>query len=209
MTTEDINSCFMLAVNLDLPVDLGCIFDSSDVTELELDSHITILYAKNQIINRDTLGLDTKIILEPEQIETLTDFKTSFDILDMCDLGVFENSDKDYIVLKLKDSTVQSQYCSLLNKALSRKYDVKSDFSKYNPHITLATLVKGTGKKYLKSETLNMALNYGTLSFEDLLVSHGKEDEEYKHYYITSKSCVQRYFRLANIIKRNKELEKE
>ena len=45
MESDVLNSCLMLAVNLDTPVSLGCIFDEEDLkdTGIELDSHITLL----------------------------------------------------------------------------------------------------------------------------------------------------------------------
>ena len=45
---NSMNSCLMLAIGLYTPVELGSIFDSADYkgTGLELDSHITLLYAQ-------------------------------------------------------------------------------------------------------------------------------------------------------------------
>ena len=205
-TTEGINSCLMLAVNLDLPVDLGSIFDSEDVTELELDSHVTILYAKDRTIDRREIMESIGMILDKDQLDFLIDSTKEYGILEMCELGLFEN-DEDYLVLKLKDSWYKT-YCTMLNKALLTRYDLSSDFSSYNPHITLATLVKGTGKKYMNDEKVNLVLESGLVSFEDLMISYGRENEpDRKQYFLTNNSCVPRYFRLDNLRKENKELE--
>ena len=206
-TTEGINSCLMLAVNLNLPVDLGSIFDSEDVTDLELDSHVTILYAKNKTIDHLDILKDISTILEPERLQFLVDYTKEYNIFDMCELGLFEN-DEDYLVLKLKDSWYKT-YCTMLNKALMTRYDLTSDFSSYNPHITLATLVKGTGKKYLEDEKVKLVLGDGLISFEDLMISYGGENDgpDRKQYFLTHNSCISRYFRLDNLRKENKELE--
>jgi len=205
-TTEGINSCLMLAVNLNLPVDLGSLFDSEDVTELELDSHVTILYAKDKTIEKDELVKDIGLILDPERFAFLVDPEHEYSVFDMCELSVFENDD-DFLVLKLKDSWYKT-YCTMINKALTTKYDVSSDFSRYTPHITLAKLVKGSGKKYLGSEKIDLVLKDSLISFEDLLVSYGAEGEEdRKQYYLTHNSCIQRYFRLDNLRKAENELK--
>lgn len=205
-TTEGINSCLMSAVNLIMPVDLGSIFDSEDVTELELDSHATIIYAKNKTIEKNELIKDIGLILEPDQFNLLIDYEREYDVFDVCDLSLFEN-DEDILVLKLKDSECK-KYLTLLNKALSTKYEITSDFSSYTPHITLATLKKGEGKKYLRNDIVKRVLEDSRIAFEDLMVSYGKEGEPDKtQYFLTNKNCVDRYFRLYNLRQRNKELE--
>ena len=47
-------SCLMLACNLLTPISLGSIFLDDDLqdTGIELDSHITILYAPGKLINK-------------------------------------------------------------------------------------------------------------------------------------------------------------
>jgi hypothetical protein len=205
-TTEGINSCLMLAVRLDLPVDLGSIFDSEDITDLELDSHVTVLYAKNKTIEPQELKESINMILDKDQIEALTNGDNELDLLELTELGLFENDD-DYLVLKLKDSW-QKKFCTILNKGLSTKFDVVSDFSSYNPHITLATLKKGTGKKYLDSEKVRLVLEKGILAFEDLMVSYGGENDgpDRKQFFLTNRFCVSRYFRIDNLRKSNNEL---
>ena len=205
-TTEGINSCLMLAVNLIMPVDLGSIFDSGDVTELELDSHATIIFAKNKTIEREEIKEDIGLILEPDQLNFLIDYEREYSVFEVCDLSLFEN-DEDILVLKLKDSECK-EYLTLLNKALSTKYDITSDFSSYTPHITLATLKKGEGKKYLNDEKVRHVLEDSRLAFEDLMISYGKEGEQDRtQYFLTNKSCVDRYFRLYNLRLSNKDLE--
>ena len=205
-----INSCFMLAVNLDMPVDLGCLFDFSDLkdTGLELDSHITILYAQEKELPKDLLLNDTKIILNEyySELENLLKDEHEFNLMNMFDLSSFEN-DSDYIVLKLKKDTNLFKYLTVLNKSLRNKYGVLSEFSTYNPHISLAELNTGTAKKYVKSEKLKKVLENTTIDFDDLILSYGKSNEKLdrKQYYLTQYNCVDRYFRLQRL---NDELTK-
>ncbi len=205
-TTEGLNSCLMLAVNLYLPVDLGSIFDSEDVTELEIDSHVTILFAEDKVMDRKDLLGSVKMLLDKDQFQALTNSNKEYGIFDLCDLRLFEN-DEDVLVLALKDS-VQKEYCTLLNKALSAKYGITSRFKTYTPHITLATLKQGTGRKYMNSEKLDFILSNGILSFEDLMYSYGETGKkDKKQYFLTNNFCIDRYFRLENIRKALKELE--
>ena len=96
---------------------------------------------------------------------------------------------------------------SLLNKGLRSLYNISSEYSQYNPHITLAELEPGKAKKYLESEKLKLVLEDSYVDFEDLVVSYGKSNEvDREQYFLTQFKCVDRFFRLINLKEYNKEL---
>jgi len=212
MDTKDVmNSCLMWAMNLDAPVDFGSIFDYDDLkdTGLEFDSHITLLYAQGKELPRKELLGDVKSILGSDFEDFINLCKGDHEcgVFTMFDLGMFEN-DSDYIVLKLKKDSEIFDMVNIINKGLRIKYGVSSDFSEYNPHITLAELQPGTARKYIDSETLKLVLNDSYISFEDLVLSYGTDNdvEDRKQYYLTSFKSIDRFFRIEELKKSDKEL---
>ena len=105
MEENTINSCLMWAIGLYTPVDLASIFKSEDLrdTGLELDSHLTLLYAQGKVLPRKDMMSDIEMILSEEFDGFINTCKSEnrFKVLDVFELGSFEN-DTDYIVLKLK-----------------------------------------------------------------------------------------------------------
>lgn len=211
MENKEINSCLMLGVNLMTPVDLGCVFEASDLkdTGVELDSHITLLFAQGKEINRVGLMENIKTILGDEDYYKLLNLckkECTFKVLNFFDLSSFEN-DSDYIILKLKRNTDFYSRLSNINKGLKNKYDVSSDFSNYTPHISLAELQPGTAKKYLESGNLKLILKETYLDFEDIFISYGGSNEVDRiQYFLTNFKCLERYFRLQKLKKYNEEL---
>lgn len=198
------NSCLMLAVNLDTPVNLGCVFDSEDLkdTGIELDSHITLLYAQGKELPRQDLLSDIKTILGEKTIEfmNLLENEHDYKVLDYFHLSSFEN-DSDYVVLKLnEDKKDLFNDLFLINKGLRIKYDVSVEFDNYSPHITLAELKPGMAKKYMESEKLNMILEDTYLDFYDIILSYGTSNEmkDRKQYHLTSYNSLPRYFKMFN-----------
>ena len=213
MEDNNMNSCLMLAVGLYTPVDLGSIFDSADYkgTGLELDTHITVIYAQGKILPRRMILEDIKTILGDDWsgFEKMISKPNPFPVLDMFELGSFEN-DSDYIVLKLKpEFTEIYNKLRLLNLSLRKKYGVSSEFSNYSPHITLAELVPGTAQKYLRSECLMNVLKDSMIDIEDLVISFGisGEVDDRKQYFLTQYKNIDRYFRLKHSKEDNKEVE--
>ena len=201
-----INSCLMWAVGLYTPVDLRYIFDEEDLkdTGVELDSHITLLYAAGKRLPRKSIMDDIKTILGDdygEFIKYCEEIKY-LKVLDLFEISSFEN-DSDYLILKLKNDNPMFKWCSLINKSLRTKYGVKSDYDKYTPHMTLAELKPGTVSKYLESETLDLLLNDTMIDFEDVLISYGSSNEvkDRRQYYLTQYKNVDRYFRLQRLEK--------
>lgn len=210
---NSMNSCLMLAIGLYTPVELGSIFDSADYkgTGLELDSHITLLYAQGKILPKKMILEDIKTILGEPGWDSFCDLisgTTRLKVLDNFELGSFEN-DSDYLVLKMKSGSDIYEKLRLLNLSLRKKYSVATQFTDYIPHITLAELVPGTVSKYLGSDCLKNVLNDSLIDFEDLILSHGLTSEIFdrKQYFLTSYKSVDRYFRLKNLREGNNALE--
>lgn len=201
----NLNSCLMLAVNLDCPVSLKALFDEADLkdTGVELDSHITLLYAQGKEIDRKGLMSDIQTILGDEEysefIERIKDAK-EFPVFDVFELGSFEN-DSDYLILKLKKESSIYPWLSQINKALRIRYDVSSDFADYTPHLSLAELMPGTVGKYLEAEEIKHVLTDSVVSLDDIMISYGpsNEPEDRKQYFLTSFHSVDRYFRLQHL----------
>ena len=215
-TTNELNSCLMLAVNLMTPVDLAYVFDAPDLkdTGIELDSHITLLYAQEKELPRKNIIQDLHDILGDKEYDDFLDLYCKNTVfhkaLDIFDLGNFEN-DSDYIILKLKKNFDLFGKLSLINKGLRVQYNVSSDFDTYTPHVSLAELNSGTARKYLESENLKTVLEDSYINFEDLILSYGKsgEPDDRKQYYLTNFKAVDRYFRIAGLKKINDEILKE
>lgn len=199
-----INSCLMWALGLYTPVDLRYIFDEEDLkdTGVELESHITLLYAAGKRLPRKSMIDDIKTVLGDdfsEFIKYCEEIRYE-KVLSLFELSFFEN-DSDYLILKLKKDTPMYKWCGLINKALRTKYNVKSDFDEFTPHMTLAELKPGTVSKYLESETLELLLNDTMIDFEDILISYGTANEvqDRKQYYLTQYKNVDRFFRLERL----------
>lgn len=205
-----INSCLMLAIGLYTPVDLTGIFSSEDLkdTGIELDSHITLLYAKGITIPKEELMNDIATILGddfgPFEKSIKTDnFK---DVLNFFELSSFEN-DSDYIILKLRKDTDIYDRLRSINKGLRSKYNVKSEYNDYTPHITLAELKPGLASKYLASKNLKLVLEDTKIDFEDFLISYGTSEDvtDRKQHFLTQYKNVDRYFRIRDLEKSSKE----
>ena len=211
-TNNEINSCLMLAVNLMTPVDLAYIFDGSDLkdTGIELDSHITLLYAQGKEIPKDNIISDLKDIIDyPEFLDLYCKNQVSYRALDIFDLSSFEN-DSDYIILKLKKNFDLYNKLCLINKGLRIQYGVSSDFDQYTPHVSLAELNPGTAEKYLNDDKLKSILEDTYINFEDIMLSYGKSNEpDRKQYFLTQFKCVDRFFRVLGLQKDNSEILKE
>lgn len=203
------NSCLMLACALYTPICLSSIFSDEDLkdTGIEKESHITLLYAQNKIIDRENLINDVETILDETHFNKFIELLKSDEfvgesVLDTFDIGKFEN-DSDYIVLKLKKDNEIFKTLNLINTGLRNKYDVKSEFSNYTPHLTLAELVPGSADKYLNSKKLELVLKNSKVSFEDLVISYGPSDavEDRERYNLTTFHAVDRFFRQERLRK--------
>ena len=200
--------CLMLNVNFDSGVDISTILEDSDVESFERDPHVTIFYGPpaNPVNHKEIMN-DIQDILDEDYydfmrfLESEEDMKTS----EIFKLGNFENPENDFLVLKLEDGNIISNSLRLLQKGLTKKYDILLSFSVFRPHMTLAKMKSGSSMKYLNDESLKKLLDYSTVSFEDFVYSEGFETESWKKYCLTNYHVVDRHFRLQNLEKLCKE----
>ena len=201
-------SCVMLAVNLMTPVSLLSVFDSDDLkdTGLVYDHHITLLYARDKKLDKmDVLGaipMSFTDVLEkkkdPEEF--------AYPVMSLFELGSFEN-DSGYIVLKLKKESAWFESLSNINSTLMNRYDIKSDFPNYTPHVSLAELEPGMTEKYLENETLKLILGHSVIHFEDIIISYDYEGKDgYDVHDLTHFHSVDRFFRIREAKKDDKDL---
>ena len=193
--------CLMLNVNFDSGVDISTILEDEDVDTYERDPHITVFYGPpaQPIDYKEIMGDIQEILDEDyydftEFLKKEEDMKTS----EVFELGNFENPDNDFLVLKLLDGNIISNTLRLLQKSLTKKYDILLSFSVYRPHMTLAKMKSGSSMKYLNDECLKKYLDYSTVSFEDFVYSEGYETEKWKKYCLTNYHIVDRHFRLQD-----------
>lgn len=199
------NSCLMLACALYTPINLSSIFDSEDLkdTGIELESHITLLYAQGITVPKNNIMEDIEIALG-DDFDSFMNLLKNGDIigenvLETFDLGLFEN-DSDYVVLKLKQDNELYTNLKLINKGLRSKYGVQSEYT-YTPHMTLAELNQGTAKKYTESKKLKAVLENSKFAVEDLVISYGPSNvvEDREKYNLTKFHAVDRFFREENL----------
>lgn len=190
------NSCLMLSMSLWTGIDLSAVFNKEDLvgTGIERDSHITIFYSPKKVVSKDGMLDKIKTILG-EDNKLLESFKDHdrFKVLDYFELGKFENG-SDYLVLKLQPGCELYDSLEMLNSGLTSTYDIKQTFNTYTPHMTLAELEPGKAKEYMFSPTLGLILESAEFSVDDLVLSYGDEEENYKHLQITSENAISRYF---------------
>ena len=215
MIMEDNNSCLMMNCSLYLPVSLSSIFDKGDLkdTGIENESHITLLYAQGKEIPRMNILKDIETILGGEKFDEFINIikeENTDKVNKHFELGSFEN-DSDYVILKLKPESEIYDYLGLINKGLRIKYEVKSTFDSYIPHLSLVELQPGTAKKYVGSETLKLVLEKSYISFEDLVLSIGPSNTPVDRirYNLTTFNAVDYYFYIENNRKENSELDAE
>jgi 2'-5' RNA ligase len=101
---------------------------------LETDPHVTILYGLHSDVN------------DEDVINVFKDISSNDIVLNVDGIGIFENPEFDVIKMNVKSDTL-----SILNEEL-KKLPHTSDYPDYKPHITIAYLLPGTGKKYIESD---------------------------------------------------------
>ena len=193
--------CLMLDANLETGVDISTIIDDDDVESFERDSHVTVFYGppSEPINHKEILG-DIHDILEDDFIDFMEFLKSGEDFRteDYFELGSFENPECDFLVLKLLEGNIVSDTLRLLQKSLTKKYDIMLSFSVFRPHLTLAKLRTGAAIKYLSSDSLKKLIEYSTVSFEDFTYSEGYETDKWKKFNLTSNHVIDRHFRLQD-----------
>ena len=97
----------------------------------EINPHCTILYGFHDNVNHEQI----MPYLMPSHF-----IKVEFN-----NISIFEN--KEYDVLKFD---LESNALTSMNKVIRHYFDYTNDYSDYHPHVTIAYLKKGKGKKYIK-----------------------------------------------------------
>lgn len=130
----------------------------------ETDPHITVLY-----------GFDPKYTGEEVQ-ESLNNFLSTNPIrVRLKGISCFENENRPYDVVKWD---VESEDLELLNAYLKTQFDYENEFDTYIPHMTIAYVNKGEGKKYeIENEKVSTIYNLNGYVYSDT------EKNKY-HFYI-------------------------
>ena len=96
---------------------------------LENEIHVTLLFGLHDDINEDQLFSMLKTF------PAISVFVNKF--------SIFENDEFDILKFDVKNNLLNS-----LNKQLTDNFEYTTNHPDYHPHITVAYLKKGTGKKY-------------------------------------------------------------
>lgn len=107
--------------------------DESKNYGYEYEPHCTILF-----------GLHHYADIEKDIVKYLPDIKTLDDI-SYGNVSIFENEDFDVVKF-----SIQSKKLHDLNKILCNNFKYTNDYDGYEPHMTIAYVKKGLGKKYVK-----------------------------------------------------------
>lgn len=222
MESKEINSCLMMAMILETPISLAYCFASEDLKYPEIESHVTLLYAQGYEVEKEEISelkrlvwdvmsySDREYVLEQlkdEQYLPSDWFGTVFT------LDKFSNDKADYLILKLNEKDplgeVLGRIFRIIHKTVKSRWGVKTTFSNYTPHITLAVLFPGCADKYLEDIELHHVLEDSHLALSDFILSVGPASEngdpDRIQWNLTTFNAVDRYFKL---IEAKKELEK-
>lgn len=107
-----------------------------DYKSLETEQHTSILYGLRDDVSIDNIK---KLVLPLENYETIC-----------YGLSLFENEKFD--VLKM---TAHNDSLFKTNEKIRNNCEYKNDYPEYKPHITIAYLKPGKGKKYVKEKFNN------------------------------------------------------
>lgn len=179
---EETSKCLLLAASLHTVVDIDCLIDQDDIEEMVNDPHITIVYDGDSMIPKDDLLNDIREALGDYEYDVfMTYLKDSykFKISSLFYLDVFETDDSDWLVLRMKGGDELSGKLKVIHDYIVRKYRVKEDYPTYKPHVSLAKLKFGTGKRYLENKNLARLLEDSRVGFEDIVFSEELSEDKY------------------------------
>jgi 2'-5' RNA ligase len=144
------------AADFQKTIDPEDIYDDEEGFGLEEESHVTVKF-----------GVHTKDPKEvQEALEGMAGGEATLGVT-----SIFENGDKDgYDVVKVG---VESADLRRLNKAVSDNLEVTDAFPDYKPHLTLAYVRPGKGKKYAgKKDFEGMSWTFDVLDFSNADKEH-------------------------------------
>lgn len=202
--------CLLLASSLHTPIDLDCIIDQNDLVKdgIISDSHITLIYDKSNALPKESILSDVEEALGTDEYKVFMDVlrdSYKFRVNHLFYLSVFNIDDSDVLVLRMKTDNELYSKLNIIYKYLMNKYDIKSDYDSYKPHLTLAYLSVGSGDKYLNHRILSNVIRDSKVGFEDLVFSKEIIDEDsnekYDKWNITTYHALDRYFRETKVNK--------
>jgi len=103
--------------------------DDSDWYGLETDPHVTLLYGLHEDVNIDMVRSSLAV--------------TKFRRVKIHNVSLFENDEFDVLKFDVKDDIVN--HCNKVLKSLPHT----EQYGDYQPHMTIAYLKPGLGKKYV------------------------------------------------------------
>lgn len=106
--------------------------EDDDSYGIETKPHLTLLYGLHEEVTKS----DVKSVVDK--------FKDEDIIIEVDGISIFENKDFDVVKFDVKKTPILNK----MNKEL-KKFPFTSDYPDYHPHITVAYVKKGRGKKYI------------------------------------------------------------
>lgn len=211
---EEGDSLVALAIEIESPVIFETAFDLDDLVGdgVELNTQVILLFAKYQEINKKEIMplLQNYCPKELEDIVNLCETKEQFDVLDYFDLDTYSDKSSSYVILNLKkegkdDDDRLYKALKAIHKVIKNKYCLDDSDMKleYSPHIILARVNKGLGKKYANSKLLESILENSKFSLDDFTISYHNGTHN-----VTTFNAVERFFRLERDENMSKETRK-
>lgn len=198
------SKCLMLAMSLHTPVMLDSVIKTEHLSEdgVISDSHITIVYDGNDLMEKNSLLDDVKSSIGESEYNVFNEFirdSYKFRVGEVTYLDVFSNDDKSYLVLRLKEDNEMFSKLKAMHDYIVNKYGIHEDFPEFKPHITLASCQPGIASEYLDNKILNAVLNDSKLGFEDLVYSVDNEKGGYDKWNLTTYHALTRFFRETRV----------
>jgi len=146
--------CVMIELNISNWDELTDSIDSNDVylpedpsKGIETNPHVTLLF-----------GIESNV--STEEVKKVFDNYHEEIHVEIDGVGVFENPEFDVVKLNvIPDGALQHLHDELKKLPNSDKFDI------YQPHITLAYVKKGKGKKYINSNYKYVVKNIGKIKY--------------------------------------------
>lgn len=133
---------------LTLTINEDDVYEKNNEFGVETEPHVTILYGFHSEVTAD---------------EAFDLFKENFDLkpikISVKGISIFENEEFDVVKIDVDEGILNEM------NAVMRKLPNTTTFPKYNAHITISYVKKGTGKKYIKEFKKDLILTGNKLVF--------------------------------------------